>query len=161
MMSQAAQDLNNGETRHESRVNHAHDHEDVPEREVVQWTKQTLSRTNVRTSVDRESPRELNKHTSRAEEVCKPGACSTDVHTQVHHYDTRRLDHALANNHTKGWRSASDAVLPGHRRAHWWVPAKTLTVHQCPHSGEAVGGPNAPQEDHNKRSSVKHGSGAS
>ena len=40
----------------------------------------------------------------------------------------------------KGWRSAPDAILPGHRRAHWWVPAKTPTVHQCPHSAEAVGG---------------------
>ena len=42
MMSQAAQVLNNGETRHEFRGNHGHDHEDVPEREEVQWTMQTL-----------------------------------------------------------------------------------------------------------------------
>ena len=34
-----------------------------------------------------------------------------------------------------------------HRRAHWWVPARTPTLHLCPQSGEAVGGPNAPQED--------------
>ena len=72
---------------------------------------------------------------------------STDVHTQVHHFDTRRLDQTLTTNHTKGWRSVPDAILPGHRRAHWWVPARTPTVHQCPQSGEAVGGPNAPQED--------------
>ena len=42
MMSQAVQVLNNGETRHESRGNFGHDHEDVPEREEVQWTMQTL-----------------------------------------------------------------------------------------------------------------------
>ena len=41
-MSKAAQVLNNGETRHESRRNHGHDHEDLPEREEVQWTMQTL-----------------------------------------------------------------------------------------------------------------------
>ena len=29
---------------------------------------------------------------------------------------------------------------PWHRSAHWWVPARTPTVHQCPHSGKAVGG---------------------
>ena len=43
MMSRATQDLNNGETRHESRGNYAHDHEDVPECEEVQWTKHALS----------------------------------------------------------------------------------------------------------------------
>ena len=35
------------------------------------------------------------------------------------------------------------AILPGHRRAHWWVPAWTPTVHQCPHSVKAVGGSTA------------------
>ena len=68
MMSQAAQDLNKGETRHETREHHG-----VPEREDVQWTKHTLSRLNARTSVDRATPRELDKHTLRAEEVCKIG----------------------------------------------------------------------------------------
>ena len=71
MMSQAAQDLNTGETRHESREKHAHDHEDLLGREEVQWMKQTLSRLDERTSVDRGTTRELNKHISRAEEVCK------------------------------------------------------------------------------------------
>ena len=42
MMSQAAQVLNNGETLLESRGNFGHDHEDVLEREEVQWTMQTL-----------------------------------------------------------------------------------------------------------------------
>ena len=67
--------------------------------------------------------------------------------TQVHHYDTRRLDQTLTTNHTKGWRSVPDAILLGHRRAHWWVPVRTPTVHQCPQSGKAVGGPNALQEE--------------
>ena len=74
MMSQATQDLNNGETRHESRENHAHDHENEPEREEVQWTRHALSRLTARTSVDRGTLRVLNKHTSRVEEVCKTGA---------------------------------------------------------------------------------------
>ena len=39
VMSQAAQDLNDGETRHESPEAQAHEHEYVPEREEVQWTK--------------------------------------------------------------------------------------------------------------------------
>ena len=43
----------------------------------------------------------------------------------------------------QNWRFVPDAILPGHRRAHWWVPARTPTVHQCPHSGKAVGGSTA------------------
>ena len=39
VMSQAAQDLNDGETRHESWKAQAHEHEYLPEREEVQWTK--------------------------------------------------------------------------------------------------------------------------
>ena len=39
VMSQAALDLNVGETLHESRKAQAHDHECLPEREEVQWTK--------------------------------------------------------------------------------------------------------------------------
>ena len=38
VMSQAAQDLNDFQTRHESRKAHAHEHEYPPEREEVQWT---------------------------------------------------------------------------------------------------------------------------
>ena len=69
------------------------------------------------------------------------------VSTQVDHFDARRLDQTLTTNHAKGWRSVHDAVLLDHRRAHWWVPARTPTVHQCSQSGEAVGDPSAPQED--------------
>ena len=39
VMSQAAQDLNDGETRHDSWKAQAHEHEYLPEREEVQWTK--------------------------------------------------------------------------------------------------------------------------
>ena len=39
VMSQAAQDLNDGETRHASRKAQAHEHEYLPGREEVQWTK--------------------------------------------------------------------------------------------------------------------------
>ena len=41
VMSQAAPDLNDGETRHESRNAQAHEHEYLLEREEVQWTKHT------------------------------------------------------------------------------------------------------------------------
>ena len=32
----------------------------------------------------------------------------------------------------KGWRFVPDAILPGHRRAPQWVPARTLPVHWGP-----------------------------
>ena len=41
----------------------------------------------------------------------------------------------------KGWRFVPDAILPGHRRAPQWVPARTPTVHQGLNSRRAVGGP--------------------
>ena len=49
MMSQAAKVLNNGETRHESRWNQGHDHEDVPEREgaVDDANALTIERSNI------------------------------------------------------------------------------------------------------------------
>ena len=46
VMSQAAQDLNDGETRHESRKAQAHEHEYLPEREEVQWTKHAHANTS-------------------------------------------------------------------------------------------------------------------
>ena len=39
VMSQAAENLNDGETRPGSREAQAHEHEYPPEREQVQWTK--------------------------------------------------------------------------------------------------------------------------
>ena len=46
VMSQAAQDLNDGETRHESRKAQAHEHEYPLEREEVQWTKHANTRSS-------------------------------------------------------------------------------------------------------------------
>ena len=43
VMSQAAQDLNDGETRHDSREADAQEHEYPLEREEVQWTKHANS----------------------------------------------------------------------------------------------------------------------
>ena len=43
VMSQAAQDLNDGETRHESWKAQAQEHEYLLEREEVQWTKHANS----------------------------------------------------------------------------------------------------------------------
>ena len=50
-MSQAAQDLNDGETRHESWKAQSHEHEYLREREKVQWTK------HVNTSSSRDDSR--------------------------------------------------------------------------------------------------------
>ena len=41
----------------------------------------------------------------------------------------------------KGWRFVPDAILPGHRRAPQWVPARTPTEHWGLDSRKAVGGP--------------------
>ena len=41
----------------------------------------------------------------------------------------------------EGWRFVPDAMLPGHRRALQWVPARTPTVRWGSDSGKAVGGP--------------------
>ena len=41
----------------------------------------------------------------------------------------------------KGWRFVLHAILPGHRRAPQWVPARTPTVHWGLNSRKAVGGP--------------------
>ena len=41
----------------------------------------------------------------------------------------------------EGWRFVHDTILPGYRRAHQWVQARTPTVHWGPISGKAVGGP--------------------
>ena len=76
----------------------------------------------MRTSVDRWTPRELNKHISRAQEVCKTETLSTDIHTQAHHFDTRRLDQTLTINHKRlalcprchpAWASEGTLVGPG------------------------------------------------
>ena len=62
VMSQAAQDLEDGETRHESRERQAHEHEHPHECE-------RCSGRNTRTPVQRETTRKLDSQTSRAEEV--------------------------------------------------------------------------------------------
>ena len=63
---------------------------------------------------------------------------------QAHKHDRKRRqdDRKTHPPHTQGWRFAPDAILPGHRRAHWWVLARTSTVNQCPHCGQTVGGHN-------------------
>ena len=63
VMSQAAQDLNDGETRHQSQKAQAHEHEYLLEREEVQWT----------THVHQETTRKLNCQTSRGRDrqICK------------------------------------------------------------------------------------------
>ena len=72
VMSQAAQNLNDGERRHGSWEAQAHEHDFLPQREQVQWTKHA--------NTSQETTRKLNCQTSRAEEVCLKNACMTDVH---------------------------------------------------------------------------------
>ena len=78
MMSQAAQDLGDGETRHESREAQAHEHEHPHERERYRGR-------NTRTPAQREATSKLDNQTSRAEEVCLNNACMNDVHRTSPH----------------------------------------------------------------------------
>ena len=55
----------------------------------------------------------------------------------------KRVPRRRKTSTAQSLRCVPGAILPGHRRAHWWVPACTHTVHQCPHSGKAVGGSTA------------------
>ena len=80
--------------------------------------------------------------------------------------DTRECE---ANNHTtttttqphqqpqKGWRFVPDAILPGHRRAHSWVLARTPTVHQCLCGGRPQVAPLAYDHEHDARRRNVHG----
>ena len=119
VMSQAAQDLDDGETRRESREAEDREHEEV------QWCS---GRSRHQGAI-----RKLNSLTSRVEEMCLENACMHDVHITGPLSPTQ-------HNH-KGWRSAPDAILPGHRRAPQWVLARTPTAHWGPNNAEAVGGP--------------------
>ena len=76
VMSQVEQDLNDGETRHES----LHEHPQERER---------CSGRNTRTPVQRETTRKLDSQTSRAEEVCLNHVCMNDVHMTSPHDSSR------------------------------------------------------------------------
>ena len=122
VMSQAARDLDDGETRHESREPQAHEHEHPHERE-------RCSGRNTRTPVQRETTRKLDSQTSRAEEVCLKNACMNDVHVTSPRDSSRprsRPRPPTRHNH-KGlalwWLITLDESSPQ------WVPAMTPTVH--------------------------------
>ena len=74
--------------------------------------------------------------------ACSDGGVTDPVPVSVNQTSACDTQHyAQAHQHARtSWRFAPDAILPGHRRAHWWVPARTPTEHQCPHSGKTVGG---------------------
>ena len=102
VMSQAAQDLNDGETRHESWKAQAQEHEYLLER--------------ARTPVHQETTRKLNSQTSRAEEVCLKNACMNDVHMTSPH-DNHDHDHDHDHVHdttTKGWRFGGSSPWMSH-----------------------------------------------
>ena len=69
----------------------------------------------------------LNSVTSRVEEVCLQNACVSNVHMTCPPPPTQR-------NH-KGWRSAPDAILPGHGRHPSGSGARTPTVHWGRYNG--------------------------
>ena len=105
VMSQAAQYRNDGERPPRQRESQAH------ERDEVQWTKHA-SRSD-----SKAQQRDL---TSRGG-VLVERVCVSNVHMTCPPPPTQR-------NH-KGWRSAPDAILPGHRKHPSGVPARTPTVH--------------------------------
>ena len=99
VMSQAAQDLNDGETRHESREAEAREHEGAVDQAHI----------NERLASSTARPHESRRCAWRMR-VCMMFT------SQVHYHQ-----HSTT---TKGWRSAPDAILPGHRRAPHWGPDK-------------------------------------
>ena len=103
VMSRAAQDLNDGESRHESWKAQAQEHEYLLEREEVQWTK------HANTSSSRDDC-QLNSQSSRAEEVCLNDACMNDVHMTSPHDNH---DH-LHDTTTKGWRFGGSSPWTSH-----------------------------------------------
>ena len=104
VVSQAAQNLNDGETRHGSREAQAHEHEYLPEREQVQWTK------HANTSSSR-TTRKHNCQTSRAEEVCLKNACMTDVLMTSPHGNH---DHDYDNDHLHDTTKKVGALVAHH-----------------------------------------------
>ena len=128
IMSQATQDLNNGETRHESRETYAHDDEDVPEREEAQWTKHALSRLNARTSVDRGTPRELSQHASRR----RCARQERDPPMSTHESTTTTQDDLTKHTQTTTQGLALCGHIPLDVAVPQWVLARTPTVHWAP-----------------------------
>ena len=146
VMSQAVQDRYGGETRHDN---------------------EKLKLTNVTKCSGRNThqgaTRKLNSMNSRVEEVCLQNACMSNVHMTCPTPPKQR-------NH-KGWRSAPDAILPGHR----WHPSGSRQGHPRYTGDRTTGRPwVARHQRHNWRSqdathhpttpkhqsSDKHGSGA-
>ena len=114
VMGQAAQDLNDGETRHESWKAQAQEHEYLLERE--EGAVDESSGRNTRTPVHQETTRKLNSQTSRAEEVCLKNACKNDVHMTSPH-DNHDHDHDHDHLHdttTKGWRFGGSSPWMSH-----------------------------------------------
>ena len=93
VMSQAPQDLDDGKTRH-----------DDGKLKLTNVTKCSGRSTH------QGATRKLNSQTSRVEEVCLKNACMSNVHMTCPPPPTQRKH--------KGWRSAPDAILPGHWKTH-------------------------------------------
>ena len=104
VMSRAAQDLDDGETRHESREPQVDEHEHPHERE-------RCSSRNTRTPVQRETTRKLDSQTSRAEEVCLKNACMNDVHMTSPHDNH---DHDHDNDHLHDTTTRVGALVAHH-----------------------------------------------
>ena len=122
VMSQAAQDLDDGETRHESREAEAR------EQEEVQWTKHA------------------SRNDSQAQQpdlTSRGGVLGECVYARCPHHRS-----STTNTAQPQWVGAmlpmpSCLGIGGHPSG---VPARTPTVHWGPNNGEAVGGPHQRQK---------------
>ena len=116
VMSQAAQDLDDGETRHESREAEA------PKHEEVQWTKHAS-----RSDSEAQQP----DLTSRG------GVLGECVYARCPHHKSTTTNTAQPHRVGALLPMPSCLGIGGHQ----WVPARTPTVQWGPNNGEAVGGP--------------------
>ena len=153
MMSQAPQDLDDGETRHDNRK---------------------LKLTNVKEcsgrSTHQGATRKLNSQSLRVEEVCLKNACLTDVHMT---HDNHDYDHDNDHLHDTTTRvGALVAHHPGRVISPFFVPAGTPTVHWGRYDGrpwvarhqrhkwQSQGEMTHHPDSTTHMSSDKHGSGA-
>ena len=105
VMSQAPQDLDDGETRHNNGK--------------LKLTNVTMCSGR---STHQGATRKLNSQTLRVEEVCLKNACMTDVHMT-----------SLTRHNHKGWPVWWLITLD--ESSPQWVPARTPTVHSGRYDG--------------------------
>ena len=119
VMSQAAQDLNDGVPRHESgkpKLTNTN----------VHLNAKRFSGRNTRTPVHQETTRKLNSETSRAEELCLKNACMNDVNMASPH------DNCGQNTLTRDFFSTLSSLCTHHSVAQG-VARRVCIKHVHPH----------------------------